>query len=487
MAPEKLNYYDKIYQELKKIPYCDFHFHWEKDEWYPDGNFKHIGKRIRNPLELIFQDYGGGLFLSFEEFPFNTSWEFIDFSRKNEEEAYRVVQPLFRKVSHESKISATLEGFKILYRMVDLDLSNPTHYWELSKRVKEAYKNGILEWLPSAYEKSGIYKCMNIWTTRYAREHFDNLTGKEKEKERELLPPTFRFDYFLVLPFRYKETAGVAKWFWEAVQDINNLPVQRLKYPWKEGFLYYENIARYLKSISFDDYLKFVEKSFSFFAERGANYLKSACCYGRTLLFKERSEKEARKAFEKLKNEYVGSGRKTEEFEETIRIFEDFIFFRCLKIAKSYGWNTVQIHTGHKSKEEETARPSLLEEVIKKHPDINFILLHGGKYYYTDVIHLCRKYDNVIADFTWIPILAPSLAKKMVKEFLTEFPYRTVAGLDMANIEGCAGMAEINRRLISEVLSELIEEGKIKNIHQAIKIGENVINKKPKQLFPKSF
>ena len=52
------NGFDKIYQELKKIPYCDFHFYWEKDEWYPDRNFKHIGKRIRNPLELIFQDYG---------------------------------------------------------------------------------------------------------------------------------------------------------------------------------------------------------------------------------------------------------------------------------------------------------------------------------------------------------------------------------------------------------------------------------------------
>lgn len=479
---------EKIYEELKAIPYIDFHFHWEKDEWYPEGNFKNIGRKVRNPLELIFQDYGGGLFLSQKNFPFKTVWEFIGMAVENEKEAYRIFQPLFKKVSHESKIVPTLKGFEILYDMENLDLSNPSHYWELSEKVNQAYRNGILNWLPVAYKKSGIKRCINIWTTRYAREHFDNLTEEEKEKERKLLPPTFRFDYFLVLPFRYKQTADVAKWFREAVQDVNNLPVEQLKHPWEDGFLYNKKIEKYLSSITFDDYLKYVDNIFSFFAKRGVNYMKSACCYKRTLLFSERTEKEARSAFKKLKEEFIGNEKETEEFEETIRAFEDFIFFRCLRIGREkYGWDTVQIHTGHKNHDEETARPILLEEIISKNPDINFVLLHGGKYYYKDVITLCEKYKNVVADFTWIPILDPFLAKKMVKEFLKKFPYRTVAGLDMANIEGCAGMADINRRLISEILGELLEKGKIGSFEKAVEIGENVINKKPEQLFKKCF
>lgn len=477
----------KIYKEIKKINYLDFHFHWEKDEWYPYGSFKNIGKKIRNPLELIFQDYAGDIFLKFEEFPFKNKWEFIGFCLKNEEKAYDVVQPYIKKAMENKLFEPILLGFEHLYNMPDIKIWKKNEYMELSKKVKEAYQNGILRWLPVAYEKGNIFRCINIWTTRYAREYFDNLREKEKEKELNLIPPTFRFDYFLVLPFRYKKSLDVAKWFWEAIQDINGLPITILKNPWQDSFLYKEKIEEYLMSTTFDDYLKYIDKIFTFFYRRGVNYLKSASCYKRTLLFEERTEKEARKSFETLKREYIGNNEPEENFEEIIRIFEDYIFFRCLEMAKEFGWDTVQIHTGHKNRNIESGRPILLENIISKNPDINFILLHGGKFFYKDVIYLCEKYNNVIADFTWIPIIEPELAKKMVKEFLEKFPYRTIAGLDMANIEGCVGMSEINKKLISEILTELQGEGKINSLDECIKIGESVIYKKAKQLFSKCF
>ena len=478
---------ERIYRTLREIKYCDFHFHWEKDEWYPKGSFRNTGKAIRNPLELILQDYGGDVLIACEGFPFKVKWEFIGECISNEEKAYKIARPFLKKVSNNSKFYATLKGFKILYKIEDLDLSEPRDYWELSKRVKKAYRNGILEWLSDAYEKANIFKCINIWTTRYAREHFDSLSKKEKEKEQELLPATFRFDYFLVLPLRYQQNSAVAKWFWEAVQDVNDMPLTILDVPWRDGHRYVKDITRYLKSITFDDYLKFIDNVFSFFSERGTHQLKSACCLARGLDFQERTEKEARKVFRKIQLDFIGKGGEIDLFEEDIKVFEDFVFYRCLRLAKRFGWNTIQIHTGHRGKNSELGRPKLLEEVIRKNADINFILLHGGKYHYRDVLCLCRKYKNVIADFTWIPILEPQLAEKMVREFIREFPYRTVAGLDMANVEGCAGMADINRNILAEALAQLLEEGKIDSLAEAIRIGKSVMFEKPKELFPCSF
>ncbi len=70
----------QIHKALHNIPYCDYHFHWEKDEWYPNGSFKNIGKAVRNPMELLIQDYAAGELLGCEGFPRQKTggqWQFI--------------------------------------------------------------------------------------------------------------------------------------------------------------------------------------------------------------------------------------------------------------------------------------------------------------------------------------------------------------------------------------------------------------------------
>jgi predicted TIM-barrel fold metal-dependent hydrolase len=474
---------DKIISRLRDVKYNDYHFHWEKDEWYPNGSFRNIGAAVRNPMELLFQDYGAACFLGCPDFPIKNQWEFIGLCVNNEEEAYRTARPFFQRLVNEKRLQATLKGFSILYDMPGLDLSRTEDYEELSAKVKKAYSNGVFGRLPEAYAKSAIRKCQNIWTTRYAREHFDKLTEEERQLELKLLPATFRFDFFLVLPFRYQHEPAVAKWFREAIEDVGTMPID---FQQCRGMSATDAISKCFKSISFDDYLEYVDKTFEFFASRGARQLKSACCYARDLNFQERSEKDARAAFNKLKTDFIGTGKPVKDFEETIKIFEDFVFFRCIELAEKYDWNTLQIHTGH-CPDESKGRPALLEELISKNPRIDFILLHGGKFNYREVLDLCYRYSNVSPDFTWIPILEPELAEGMVYEFIKEFPYRTMAGLDMANIEGSAGMAEINREIISISLSRLLAEGVIPSFEEAVRIGTSVIAGRAEKLFPGVF
>ena len=477
------NMKNKIMSFLQDVKYNDYHFHWEKDEKYPDGSFRNIGAAMRNPMELIFQDYGAGDFLACPDFEHKNQWEFIKICVNDEDHAYELARPFFNRLSDAPKLQATLKGFSILYDMPELDLSKPEIYYELSGKVKKAYSSGLLDWLPEAYRKSGINKCQNICNTRYVSEHFDNLSTAKRELEHKLLPATFRFDFILVLPTRYQQLEPVSKWFEEALEDVGCIPSMSHK---KTAYSTINRISKYLKTISFDDYLDYVNKVFDFFESHGIKQLKSACCYVRSLHFQERSEKDARLAFNRLKTDYFGTGKSSKEFEESIKIFEDFMFFKCLDIAVGHDWHTLQIHTGHCANESQ-GRPALLEELICKNPHINFILLHGGKSNYREVIELCGKYSNVYQDFTWIPILEPELATNMVYEFIKAFPYKTMAGLDMANIEGSAGMAEINRELIAQTLSRLISEGKIASLEEATKIGTNIIAGCAEKLFPGVF
>lgn len=479
---------ERIYKALCEIDYCDYHYHWEKDENYPWGSYRDTGTRTRTPLELMCQCNVAGRFIACEGSPVKKRWEFTALCATDEEQAYEIARPLIPQVSNAGKFEAAWRGFKILYDMPDLDLANPTHYWELSSRVKRAYANGLLDWLPEAYAKSRLNRCVNIQNTRYAREHYDALSDKDKERERDLLPGTLRFDTALVLVMRYQHESTTAKWFWEAVQDVNGMPVETHENNSEAAKAYVGRITDFLKSISLDDYMSFVEKVFAFVAERGCHQLKGVSGYNRALDYHKREEKEARAALEKLQSEFIGQGKPIDDFKEEITTFEDFIVYQCLEMAKRQGWHTVQIHTGHRGGDnEELARPKLLEELICANPDMNFIMIHGGKFDYRDVVELCRDYENVSADYSWIPALDMDLGAKMAYEFIKEMPFRTAAGLDMANIEGCAGMADISRELTADTLARLVEERHVDSVDKALEIGRSILSTKPKELFPNSF
>ena len=476
----------KIGEALRSVEYCDYHFHWDKDQWYPHGSFCNIGKAVRSPLELLFQGYAGSAFVQVPGFPFSTAWELIGQCLADEKKAYEIVQPFMSDIYGDPSLPPMVKGFQILYDMPDLNLSRPIHYWELSRRVRKAYQQGFLDRLSEAYGKASLRKSINIWTSRYAREHFDQLSEAQKEQELELTCPTFWFDYSLVLPFRYRQDIAIAKWFWELVQDINGLPATLVDQPWRNN-PYAQDIARHLRSITFDDYLNFVDDAFVYFSKRGVQHLKSAGGHIRTLEFLERSEKDARRAFVQLQSDFLDRPAHGNDFDEELRVFEDYVFYRCLRRAKEYGWTTIQIHTGYGTQSAEYGRPSLLEEAVRKNPQMNFIMLHGGKHFHSDVVSLCDTYGNVVADFTGIPVLDPELARKMVRRFITRHPYRTAAALNMTNVEGSAGMAQINRRLIAETLGDLYHRGTVGSIDEAVRVGRSIIFDLPRKLFAGRF
>ena len=69
-----------------------------------------------------------------------------------------------------------------------------------------------------------------------------------------------------------------------------------------------------------------------------------------------------------------------------------------------------------------------------------------------------------------------------MKSFLETHPYRTTTGLDMANIEGSAGMSAVVREALHEVLSDLIDEGKMSQ-EAALSVARSVLAELPERSF----
>jgi len=466
---------------LRDIRQFDYHFHWEKDEWYPEGGFREMGTRVRCPLELLCQDYAGALICGDPDFPVKPQWKFIGLAIEDEAAAWEIARPFVERQQTHPYLQASLRGFEILHGIPADEFVDS--YWELSRRVRSAYRNGILGWLPAAYEKAHISRCLNIWTTRYATDHYDRLSDADQERERDLLPATFRFDYFLVLLFRYRQSGDIAKWVLEAIQDVTGEGAAPLSEPYRGPERYVAGVEERLAGWSFDDFLRYMDSIFDFFESRGVRNLKSACCYKRSLEFHRREEGDARAAFRSLMGKVVQAGEDPQQYEPQLRVFEDYVFFRAIELARQRGWQTIQVHTGHHNrKEKEEGRPIHLAELIECFPDVNFVLLHGGKEFYEDEVKLAAQFPNVILDFTWLPILSPELASKAMARFLGEYPYRTAAGLDMANIEGSAGMSAVMREALDEVLSALVHEGKMSE-EDAPKVARSVLCDLPQRLF----
>jgi len=464
---------------LDDIRQFDYHWHWEKDEWYPEGGFLEAGSRERCPLELFAHDYAGTVLVQDADFPYANQWDWVGAILADEAAAWDQAQPFVEKHFDHVYIQTLLRGFELLHGVAPGEFVRD--YAELSRRVRAAYAKGLLAWLPTAYERGRLLRSVNIWTTRYATHHFDRQSKADQQRELDLMPPTFRFDYFLVLLFRLRQR-DVAKWTLEALQDVAGEQVEPPRDPLHQGERYAEQARQRLAGWSFDDYLRYMDNIFEFFASRGARNLKSACCYKRSMAFHERSEADARRAFGRLVDRVIEAGEPAEDHAEDLAAFEDFAFFRAVQLARQRGWTFVQIHTGHTWRNEQEARPILLDELIGHFPDVTFAPLHGGKRFYEDVVELANRHENVVLDFTWLPIVAPELGAAAVRRFLETHPYRTAAGLDMANVEGSAGMSDRLRDLLADLLGERVAAGEM-DADTAVGIARSVLHDVPRRAF----
>ncbi len=197
------------------------------------------------------------------------------------------------------------------------------------------------------------------------------------------------------------------------------------------------------------EYLDFLEDLFTKWRDLGAVTMKSASAYDRTLQYDEPDHELAARVFFRPPDKVSSAEHKS---------YGDFMFHwfcrLCIRLNVPF-----QIHTGLAKLS--GSRPLLLEPIINKYPEINFILLHVGYPWYADSAGLAHNFCNVYLDMTWVPITSTYGAVQALSEFIevAHSSNRIAWGDDAFTSEESYGALLAWRHVVAKVLTERVEDG----------------------------
>ena len=91
---------------------------------------------------------------------------------------------------------------------------------------------------------------------------------------------------------------------------------------------------------------------------------------------------------------------------------------------------------------------------------VKFLYNHSYCNWMDDLLGLLHSYSNVYADLCWLPLISTSAAKRFLREALEiGGSNRILWGCDTWTSEESYGAVLAFRRVVSEVLSEMCQEG----------------------------
>ena len=192
--------------------------------------------------------------------------------------------------------------------------------------------------------------------------------------------------------------------------------------------------------------------------------MKCASAYERPIDFSDVSRKKAGEVF----------GKPEEEVTPQDRIaYGDFMFHWFCELNKELEI-PFQVHTG--LAEISGSNPMLFEPVIKKYPEIQFVLFHAGYPWYSQIAGLAHNYDNVFIDMVWAPLISPSAAIQALKEYVEVAQTSELIGWggDTWTSEEAVGAVLAWKFVVAAVLSEMVSSRYL-NLAKAEKLAEKLM------------
>jgi len=227
-------------------------------------------------------------------------------------------------------------------------------------------------------------------------------------------------------------------------------------------FLAYPNAPRE----NFSDYLDYLRDLIFSWREQGAVAMKCASAYERTLAFKETDRETAAAIF----------GQMEQKVSPQERIaYGDFMFHWFCELNRQMDI-PFQIHTG--LADISGSEPMLFEPVIRRYPDILFVLFHAGYPWYSEIAGLAHNYTNVAIDMVWAPIISTSASIQALKEYIEVAPSSDLIGWggDAWTSEESVGAALAWRFVITHVLAEMVDSGYL-TTKKAERLAEKLLYK----------
>lgn len=352
------------------------------------------------------------------------------FNDKNPlEERWNKFDPYWKKTRNTAYSQVILIAAKNLFGVDDL---NENTYKKLNKKVVESNHKGWYSYVLK--EKSGID--ISILDPPDVYLELDSIINEE------FFVRVKRFDNFI------------------------RFPINKINYIEEQTNEKIETLDDYLNAldIEFQNAIK-VDKIVG---------IKSALAYRRSLFHEDIPRPEAEKIFNKIL-----SSEKLDP--EELKKIEDFMMFRVIGKAEEYNL-PIQIHTGilagnNRSNPIENTNATLLINLFLKFPKARFVIFHGSYPYMAELGVLAKNFPNVYIDMCWMYIISPEASRTYLEEWLLTVPSSKIMafGGDMsASVEGVYGHVVIARKIITEVLTGMVEK-EYYTEQEAIKIAKMIL------------
>ena len=210
---------------------------------------------------------------------------------------------------------------------------------------------------------------------------------------------------------------------------------------------------------SLDEYINALDETFKEARQQGIIAVKSALAYYRTIYYEDVRKEKASEVFKLLMSR---DDEKPLPFDE-VKPLQDYVMHRVLDFCIKYKVPVI-FHTGlqsGKGNQIENSNPTLLVNLFKEYPDLNFILLHGGYPYGGELATTAKYFRNVYIDLAWIYVISPSFSERYLHEWLEMVPVSKIMafGGDYLNVENTYGHLLFAKQIISRVLVDKVKTG----------------------------
>lgn len=241
----------------------------------------------------------------------------------------------------------------------------------------------------------------------------------------------------------------------------------------------------------FDELIAAIEIVFKKYSNIGIKAVKFGSAYRRKLNFEYASYSEAEEVFKRVVNAHVNGDSKMCGVpgqilgEKDIKHLDDYLTDYMISAAGKlripvffhgglHAWNENSV---------EAARTSYMEGLIRRHKNVNFIILHCGMPFIDEAVLLCRYYSNVYLNLTWSHIIDRNQTCLIIKKFIELLPVNKIHGFggDYIYPQQIYGHQQIAYENIASVLFGYVSENYMTE-EQALNIAHKWLYENPKQL-----
>jgi len=213
---------------------------------------------------------------------------------------------------------------------------------------------------------------------------------------------------------------------------------------------------------TFQDYLHAVDALLNKFVSEGMIATKLGHAYWRTLKTTKPTFFEAEQCFNRLLSSIISEPMSQQEST----VLQDYLIHHIIQCSIKYQL-PIQIHTGHHETSVSgngniitNSNVSDLVPLLAAYPEANFVLLHCGIPYHQEYLSIVKNYPNVYADFTWVYVISPTIAKQILHQMIEMVPQNKIFGFggDYNFVEGAYAHQKLARKIVGDVLVEKVQD-----------------------------